>query len=218
MKHDETCKWARERIEPWLDGELTAADAERFARHRDACADCAREAALARRVVSELRELPVLACPETVMARVEARMAAAEASPTLLARVRGWLGEHAVALTRPAMAAMVVALAALTVFVLTQRDRLPGASPEYSQAEVETARAEMMVAFAYVGKYSRMTGDILREEMDEGLVEPMDRAMGQAETQVIVEVLVKPIRRAVIESQKEFVETLPADGQSQREE
>jgi hypothetical protein len=110
---------------------------------------------------------------------------------------------------------MLVAIAAVTVFVLTQRHRVAGPAGErYTQAEVEAARGELMVAFAYVGKYSRMTGSILREEMGEGLVEPLDRAMTQAAGHVVEEVLVKPVGRAVTESQKEILETIPADGRS----
>jgi anti-sigma factor (TIGR02949 family) len=215
MKREDACAWARERMEAWLDGELPAAEAERFARHLDGCGACAREAALARHVVSELRALPPLACPETIMARVEARRSRGAPAPRPLARLRGWLDERVAVLARPAMATMLVALAAISVFVLTQRDRLPGGAGDYTRAEVETARAEVMVAFAYVGKYSRMTGSILREEMDQGLVKSMDRAMDEAEARVVAEVLVKPIRRAVVESQKEILETLPVDGRSQ---
>jgi len=217
MRLENDCTWARERIDPHLDGELRAADAERLQSHLARCASCAREMDLARRVVAELRALPTHACPDAVVARVDARLArgARSRAEHPLARVRAWLAGRSVVFARPAMAVMLVAIAALTVFVLTQRHRVAGpADQRYTQAQVEAARGELMVAFAYVGRYSRMTGSILREEMGEGVVAPLDRAMTQAGSHVVEEVLVKPIGRAVTESQKKILETIPADGQS----
>ncbi|MDH3197404.1 MAG: zf-HC2 domain-containing protein [Candidatus Krumholzibacteria bacterium] len=213
MRPENNCTWVRERIDPHLDGELRAGDAERLERHVAGCAACAREVELARRVVAELRALPTHGCPDAVVARVEALVAGIQTpAQGRLARARAW---RTAVFARPAMTVMLVAIAAVTVFVLTQRHRVAGPAGErYTQAEVEAARGELMVAFAYVGKYSRMTGSILREEMDEGLVEPLDRAMTQAGGHVVEEVLVKPVGRAVTESQKEILETMPADGRS----
>ena len=77
------------------------------------------------------------------------------------------------------MVAMIVVIAAVGVFVIAQHEKSPTVA--VSDAEVEEAARQTMLAFAYVGKYSRMTGVILRDEVIGGyVVEPVERAFAGA--------------------------------------
>lgn len=70
------CEAVRDRLEPWLDGELEAPVARGVRDHLDGCAGCRDELALARRLRQALdRELPMLSCPPEVTDRVLAAVA-----------------------------------------------------------------------------------------------------------------------------------------------
>jgi anti-sigma factor RsiW len=166
-----------DRIESYLDEDLSPADLKRFQSHLDGCESCGRELAFATRVVGELRSLPTLSAPDSVTEAVAA--AVESARPTLSARIAAWIDELWSLARRPAMATMIVFLIAAGVFVFTQRQR----AQRVSEAEIEEATRETLLAFAYIGKYSRMTGHIVRDEVIDEVVQPLGRAM--IETRII---------------------------------
>lgn len=170
--YENSCGWTLDHIEPYLDDELGRGERARFERHVGACDTCAAELRFAQRVVGELRSLPTLRAAE----HIDAVPQRAGAAATLAERVREWLGEGWTLLRRPAMATMLVVILAAGAFVITEYQRTR--PPAVSQAEIEQAAQETMLAFAYVGKYSRRTGVLLRDQVIEGyVVEPVERAI-----------------------------------------
>jgi anti-sigma factor (TIGR02949 family) len=176
--YENNCGWVLDRIEPYLDEDLSPSDLERFERHVDKCETCAAELRFATRVVDELRSLPTLTAPQTVGVG-----AAPEGGASLLDRIAAALSGAWASARRPAMAAMLVVIAAVGVFVISQRRSTPPATTtaNVSEEEIEQAARETMLAFAYVGKYSRMTGNIIRDDVIGGyVVEPVERAFKES--------------------------------------
>ena len=122
------CTWVRERIDPWLDGDLGGGDESLIRRHLDDCAACREELRLARDLRRALRSgLPTLACPprvtEEVLRRARADVKAANdaRSPETAAadspwRV-GWRRLHDWLTVRPA-ASPVTSWAAVAALLL----------------------------------------------------------------------------------------------------
>jgi hypothetical protein len=111
-------------------------------------------------------------------------------------------------LLRPAMLAMILVVVATGVFVLSNRERVAPTSDLYSDAEIEAAAREAMIAFAYVGKYSRRTGRLLRKDVIAERVAPrVAAAMSESQRRVIDRALVPAVEEAVLNAL--FVETRP---------
>lgn len=183
---EDRCLWSLDRIDPYLDGELPADESALFERHVAGCPECGEELALARAVIRELRALPAVDCPP----QVEINAAAVFESPETggdsgpkRQTVLDWFRGRGVSTLRPAMAVMVVVIALASVFVLTQHEQSPfrdSGKEEITPEQVELARLDAMLAFAYLGKYSRRTGEILKEDViNQRVIRPLGRTMVQ---------------------------------------
>jgi anti-sigma factor RsiW len=173
--YENHCGWALDHIEPYLDDELRGGERARFERHVRACDTCASELRFAARVVGELRSLPALRAPE----RAATVSAAPEAAPSPIERLLARLGESWMLARRPAMVAMIVVIAAVGTFVISQHEEAPTVA--VSDEEIEEAAQQTLLAFAYIGKYSRRTGVMLRDEVIGGyVVDPVERAFAGA--------------------------------------
>lgn len=165
----DNCTWFLDRVELYVDGELDGKEREAFESHARSCAPCRRELSLAETVLEELKALPQLRCPEDVVDRAAAAAdvgSRGEDSP--LRRWFGWLGGYRNVSLRPAMAVMLVVIVAVTMFVLRHHDQSPFNGNDraaYDQKEIELAKIEAEIAFAYIGKYSRRTGEIIRKDI-----------------------------------------------------
>ena len=67
---DKNCEWTRERIDAFLDDELSGEDGARLENHVAECYACKEELDLATQVKQELRDLPQKRCPDTVVAAI----------------------------------------------------------------------------------------------------------------------------------------------------
>ena len=205
------CHWVLERIDARIDDDLVAEEAVAFDRHVADCPECAQELSFARNVVSELRGLPEHPCPPGLVeeAQARARAIAGHASghaPSLRERIAGWFEPRIEVLFRPAMVAMVVVVAAVSVFVISQRQPQEEAGGDYSQAEIKAAALQARVAFAYIGRYSQRTGQLLRKDvMAKRVVPQVERALVESRQVVIDQRLVPTVERAVLDAL--FVET-----------
>ncbi len=190
-KIDDKCSWFQERIDLYIDRELDRADNDAFERHVEACAACKEELSLAADVVNELRSLPTQRCPERVVD--EAMQRASGGTPQHpIRRVLGWRGGRSVLTMRPAMAAMILVVLAASVFVLMLHEQSPfngnagqQSVAEHSDKELELAKLDAMLAFAYLGKYGRRTVEIVRED-------------------VITNRVVRPLGKAIVEPMNPF--------------
>lgn len=145
-----SCAVALDLLEPFLDDELDAGDAERLRGHLAACAACAAEADLARRIQSELRALPQPECPPELLARV-VRTGRGEVVPFRPRRTER---------LRIAAAAAVLALAigGGSLFVHLQR-------VQQQREQVAEATREARLALAYFGKVTRKASLDVRDEV-----------------------------------------------------
>ena len=189
------CERARDRIDPYLEDELSWRQAGEVEAHLAACPDCRAELAAARRLRAAMRDgLPMLACPPEVTARVlavaRAEAEAAEGTSggpvedSRLRRWRAWLGEGWM---RPALAAAAVLLL-LVAAPLLYRALAPappgeapvaardGGEPAYSAEEIARAEEEARLVLAYVASVGRDAGRTVQEEVfTEGIGRPARR-------------------------------------------
>jgi anti-sigma factor RsiW len=188
-KIDDKCSWFQDRIDLYIDQVLDRTDNDAFERHVETCAACKEELSLAADVVNELRSLPTQKCPERVVDEAMQR-AGADTPQHAIRRVLGWLGGRAVLTMRPAMAAMILVVLAASIFVLTRHEQSPfngkagqQSAAVHSDKELELAKLDAMLAFAYLGKYNRLTGKIIKENvitdrvvmpLGKTIVEPMN--------------------------------------------
>jgi anti-sigma factor RsiW len=161
---EDRCLWTLDRIDPYLEGDLDSEEIAKVENHLADCEDCREELALARAVVQELRALPALECPPGVVERAAALGTSNHESA--IHRLLGWFGGRNVFNLRPAMAVMVLVIAAVSVFVLSQHEQSPfHKEPKYTEQEIELATVDAMLAFAYLGKFSKRTGEILKNDV-----------------------------------------------------
>ncbi len=198
------CAWVERNLEAWVDGELARREHARLERHLEQCAGCTNAARLAGLVREALQEMPIVACPPRVSERVEAIVR--NAPPSLHARKRNghrsladFIAVRARVFTRPALAVMtgiVLAIGAAGVWNQTHE-------PRFSNRDIEHARRDARVAFAYLGRYSRRTGTIVsRDVMAERVVAPVRHAVRQSGHEVAPRV-----EKAVLDAL--FVDTKP---------
>jgi hypothetical protein len=191
----ERCMWARDRIESYIDGDLVGADLEAFERHIAACGQCGEELALAEALLRGIRSMPRLRCPDRVVEAAARRLgdappAAGDGAESWLDRLIDRIGERMSPALQTAAAVVIVAAVAGMLLVTQRRAQAPltyvgsnGAEHEVSRREIELAAREVMLAFAYVGKYSRPAGagvaqgiinDVLIETLDRTVIEPVN--------------------------------------------
>jgi hypothetical protein len=153
---DLTCYDALDLIEPFVDGDLEPAEADRLRSHLGSCRSCAAELALAERIQRELRALPQLDCPPEIVERV--RREGAQVLPFRSpVRPRGAVLPFRIA---AAAALLAVALGGGAFFIRSQQQpRQPSA------AEVARATQEARYALAYLGKVSRQASLGVRDEV-----------------------------------------------------
>ncbi|HUF78085.1 MAG TPA: zf-HC2 domain-containing protein, partial [Thermoanaerobaculia bacterium] len=188
------CERVRDRIDPYLEEELSRPEAEELGAHLAECPDCRADLAMARRLREAMQEgLPMLACPPEVTARVlaiareeeAARPEASQPPPVELVprpgpagrelaprRWRSWLGTGTL---RPALAAAAL-LALLLAAPLLYRAVVPPPSaeapelaagerqPVYSAEEIARAEEEARLVLAYVAAVGRDAGRAVQEE------------------------------------------------------
>lgn len=214
------CDAVRDRLEPFLDGELDDQAEERLRSHLDACPGCREELALAERLRTAMREgLPALECPPEVTENV-LRIAREEAETETASRdrieqggrPRGWIDRLRSWWSAPATPsggtvrapaalrwAAVATLLALVVLVPLAVRELALPQPEATRAEAP-AGGEEGPAATTEGEYT--PEQIARAELEARRVLATVAAVGRdaGETvrrEVLAGAVVRPARRAV---------------------
>ena len=162
-----TCDQALDLLEPFLDGELKPAEADRFRSHLQGCHACAGELALAERVQEELRALPQPDCPPEVIERVM-RSGRGQVVPFPARPLRVRIAAAA------ALLALAVGGGSLFLHYQHPRDQ---PSPE----QVAEATREARLALAYLGRATRKAGfDVRDEVLEKRLVIPAARSVSRS--------------------------------------
>lgn len=166
------CAWVSDRIDPYLDGELSADESIVFDNHVDTCIDCREELALARTVLAELRELPEQICPDSVSESLYSGMKSTTERET---GARQWFSGW---FLRPAVAGALAGIVFTAMFLVGRMERgADTASPE----EIARATAEVQWTLAFVSDVSRRSGMTFQQEvLEERVVTPMRRAVHSA--------------------------------------
>lgn len=161
---DRSCEALLDVLEAFVDGDLAAAETAAMERHLESCPSCRVEAKLAQAIRDELRTLPHLDAPATVVAAVKraARQEQAEAKGrtrsrwTLLRPSPVW-ALAAAFLLAAVLAPLLIDSAPPEVVVQEAASEAPAAD------EVARATDEVRVALAYVGQVTRRTGLEIRD-------------------------------------------------------
>lgn len=188
------CEWVAAHVDAFLEEELDTVDRHRLEAHTRACADCRAELEFARQLVSELRALPQLDCPDHVVSAAERAISTRPRGAW--ERLRAAVDAHLAGLMRPAMAVIVIMVVAVGVFVLVHHDRavnghsrVAGSADtnatqvtleNVSEEELQMAARDAMIAFAYVNKYTRRTGQIVKAEVGGRVAGSVRKAMAKA--------------------------------------
>lgn len=160
------CLAIADRIDSWLDGDLSPSETAELTAHLAACAVCREELRLAQRLRDTLRAMPVERCPDTVVDRVYARIAPSRP---------GWRERIGAALWRPALAGALAAALLLATALVGQREPGVGSLAAYDAIKAER---EARWALAYVGLLGERAGQTLRERViDERVIVPVVRTL-----------------------------------------
>ena len=190
MKSHDTnrCAWFRERIDLYVDGEMTGEELESFETHLAGCETCQNELDMAGRVLGGLRALPDLACPDRVVDEAAARIDAPAPVPSpVRGRLWGWLGGRGLLTLRPALAATALVVVVAAVYVASNHGVLwhdtdtvtvkSDFTPQELE-EIEAVQEGVELAFAYVGKYGCKTGIMVTNEViEERVIGTVRKAM-----------------------------------------
>ncbi len=164
--------WMSDRIDAYLDGDLTIAERERFERLLAEDDRCAKEVALAERIRNEFHLIPEMLCPPYVVQAVLDQTHKADRQEGFAAwstRIAEWL--HAV--WQPSLA-MGLLLAIVVSGALIGRPAQPAASDE-----VAYALAEVKWTLAYLSDVGKQTGESVRRDVLEAhVVQPVYNALG----------------------------------------
>ena len=157
--HDDTtrCEWASDSMDAYLDGELTDVDVTVLKSHLDECGECREELESARRVLSELRDLPELRCPDGVTDNLIATLGAGNAAQP--GRTTGrrtsflpeWLAARRFGLFRPALVGSLILVIAVSAIWIGRQNRSTGNDPGYTPEQVAQAEAELVDVEGAVG-------------------------------------------------------------------
>lgn len=154
-RQDADCGWIDERLDVYVDGELTADECECVERHLATCEACDVLAKGLRGVKASLGGLPVLRCPERVLEAVrrDASKVEVASQPARRRRVLSW----AVGLA----ACLLVAAGAWSI----------RSAVEQRQAELRRERIETALADLQSTLRQRAT-DVGREAFEHGVAKP----------------------------------------------
>ncbi|MDE2737383.1 MAG: zf-HC2 domain-containing protein [Gemmatimonadota bacterium] len=160
MPGTSSCSWTQERIEAYIDGELTSVEQDRLETHAATCAACAAELEDARRLVGALRDLPALTCPDAVSQALQDRIHQTRQDRWRTA-ARRWY--------KPLAAAAVLAL--IAGYHLFDPEPVP---PAFSPKEVAQARRQVEWTLAYLSDLNGRMGTTVRDDVIQPhLVQPL---------------------------------------------
>jgi anti-sigma factor RsiW len=162
------CEVVLDQLEAWIDDDLEASAAIALKRHLETCAGCRGEAALARTIRNELREMPRLDTPSAVLERVHSEVN----SERSVAASSRW-GSFRTPPVWLAAAAVFAAVALAPRFFAPGAEEVAAvetAAEPIDAAAVERATEEARVALAYVSQVSRRTALEIRDDLILGRV------------------------------------------------
>jgi anti-sigma factor RsiW len=174
------CEWMQERIDAYLDGDLSPVESSVADQHLARCPGCAEELQLARQVAGSLRALPAVPCPDSIPDAVRARIGAA-GNAQWGVKPWPWYYRWQEFFKRPAIVGVMTAVLFVVITgILGEKQQPP---PEFTQAEIEQAEYDAKLALAYLGLYTDRAEETLRNDvLGERVFEPIMRAVKRKHT------------------------------------
>jgi len=174
------CEWMQDRIDAYLDGDLSPAETATADLHLTRCAACAEELQMARQVAGSLRALPAMNCPDSIPEAVRARIGAA-GNAQWGVKPWPWYYRWQEWFKRPAVVGVMTAVLFVVITAILGEHKKP--QPLYSQAEIEAAELDAKLALAYIGRCTDRAGATLRDDVfEQGLIAPIMRAVKRKQT------------------------------------
>ncbi len=164
--------WMQDRIEAYLDGDLSASELEKFERLLSQNIEHERELAWAVNVRDTLRATPETVCPPDVV-RTVMREVRKERWSAWIKRIGSLFSGAGRFAWKPALATAVLLVAALAMMVSSQ-PRFQQ-EPEVSQEEIEQALADVKWTLGYVSKTGRLTGSSVQDALTPLRKAPADK-------------------------------------------
>lgn len=159
------CDWFLERLEDYVDGELSPASQPAFEEHRRRCVACRDELALAQRIQKGLRAMPAAPCPQTVETAVATVSAARSGRLGAAAWPRVLFG---------IAAAAVIALGGWFFMAPEPEERDPATVANARAAEVAEAEERMKWTLAFLGAVHKRSMERFEESViRDGVAAPM---------------------------------------------
>jgi anti-sigma factor RsiW len=174
FESQDPCVWMQERLDAYLDGDLSPTEVTMADLHLARCADCAAELTLARQVAGSLRSLPGQHCPERVTDTVRAHIGAA-GNRRLGVKPMPWYYRWQELFKRPLWIGAVTAVFVLLTAVVGTKG--PD-EPQYTRAQIEEAEIEAKMALALISEITSRAGSAIQEDvLSVPLVKPALRAV-----------------------------------------
>ncbi len=160
-------------LDAYLDGELGRRQRRDVERHLHTCPRCRAELEARAALRARMRAMPLLSCPEGVVARVQAMTARQPTKRRLAFRPRlAW---------RLALAGATVAVAVLLLVRYEPWQRPMPEEAAYSPEQVMQARRDAERALAYVSYALQLTQQTLEQEvLPAQVVKPLRRGVSTA--------------------------------------
>jgi anti-sigma factor RsiW len=174
------CEEVHERLEAYVDGDLSPESAQKLEDHIFVCDECREHLDLARQIAGELKTLPAKTCPDHV---VEAALQhAAGSRDSFAARAGAWLRglryPLSPRLSFGTAAVILAVIGLLTILPVTHKKKDP---PRYSREEVVHAQQVIVVAFGYVDHATALSQEIIeKENVSAKILKPIRKGLRSA--------------------------------------
>jgi anti-sigma factor RsiW len=170
-----TCREIRERLEAFLEDDLSGREKSAVEDHLGTCEECRREWMAATELLSALRSLPTQRCPQHVVREVLERT---RTGPRAIEDLRGLLQPLFRPVWRPVAG---IAVAVALVFVALQLSVRRPEPPAYSEQEIRQAERQTRWALSYVHRVIAHTQSIVQEEViPDHVVRPVRQGLNTA--------------------------------------
>ena len=170
------CRQIQDRLEAFVENDLSEAERKAVEDHLRGCADCHKQWMQAKEVLEALQALPLKECPAHIVREVLKRT---RTEPSVMGDLRSFLSPLFRPVWRPVVGlALIVALLLILLPLSNLRTPEP---PIYSEQEIRKAQEEIRWTLAYLHRTMTRTQSIIREEViSDRVVRPIRDSMNTA--------------------------------------
>ena len=164
---DKSCEWVKERIDAFLDDDLSREDGASLEAHLAQCYSCREELDLARQVRQEISALPQKKCPQRVISatleRIQAESSESREQSSLF-HERPWL--------KGGFRLAFIAAALVVVIWISLHEKPPVSEQRIDAVELAEAERQFQITLAYVGYVSSRSAEKIQDEVVQSKIAP----------------------------------------------